>query len=393
MKIVLLVVLVFSINSNAQNLKEILESLNKSSKIGAIEAKRDADIAQSALISTYNSPSIGASLSHAKETNRDGLEYSFGVTQEIDSPFTSNDKNLASSFSSKALSQEAKHQLHLMRLDVSSSYYSACVAKELELASTELYTQENKRIAQSKRAYEVGEVSRKELLFNELELAKLYRKVQTYKRVYTDEFMSLQEQLDTLELETLSCSDLNAPNKDIVLKDIETNAELQALTYKIGASKALYGVNNSLLNSISYELLYEKELDTKRYTFGLSIPIGSFTDKQELLQKQALLEKTSYQFEHEFAKNKIQKASEGLLLKVETLYDEYELLKERILPLSEELLALSKAAHAEGEGTIMEYLDASRSYNENRLEMLELKKTYYYELFELYKVADMDYGE
>ncbi|MEA2091618.1 MAG: TolC family protein, partial [Campylobacterota bacterium] len=64
-----------------------------------------------------------------------------------------------------------------------------------------------------------------------------------------------------------------------------------------------------------------------------------------------------------------------------------------ILPLSLELKELSESALYEGEGTIMEYLDASRSYSENLLEMLEIKKNYYYELFELYKKADLDLGE
>jgi len=61
--------------------------------------------------------------------------------------------------------------------------------------------------------------------------------------------------------------------------------------------------------------------------------------------------------------------------------------------MSLELKGLSKSALAEGEGTIMEYLDATRSYSENLLEMLQIKKDYYYELFELYKKADLDLGK
>jgi hypothetical protein len=37
----------------------------------------------------------------------------------------------------------------------------------------------------------------------------------------------------------------------------------------------------------------------------------------------------------------------------------------------------------------MEYLDATRSYSESMLEMLKVKRDYYYELFELYKKADL----
>jgi len=57
------------------------------------------------------------------------------------------------------------------------------------------------------------------------------------------------------------------------------------------------------------------------------------------------------------------------------------------------LLELSASALREGEGSAMEYLDASRSYSEKVLEVLEIKKNYYNELFELYKVADLESGE
>lgn len=393
MKIILFIVLVFSININAQNLKEILESLNKSSQIKAINAKRDAGIAQSSLISAYSAPELGVSLSHAKEIDNDGLEYSVGISQEIASPFSNNDKNLASKYSSKALTQETEYEFQIIKLEVASSYYNTCVAQELESESSELYLEQNKRVAQSKRAYEVGEISRKDLLFNQLDLANLYRKVKAYKRVYLDEFASLQEHLDNLELTDLSCNDLITPTKDIIIRDINEHGELKVLDSKLDASRARYSLNDSYFPSIGYELLYEKELDTKRYTLGLSIPLGGSTSQKELLTKEELELSSSYKFEHEFTKSRLMKASKGLVIRLETLYDEYELLKNQILPLNTELLNLSKSAHAEGEGTIMEYLDASRSYSENKLEMLELKKTYYDELFELYKVADMEYGE
>ena len=393
MKIVLFIVLIFSINANAQNLKEILESLKMSSTVGAINARRDAGITENALITTYSAPELGVSLSHAKEPDNDGLEYSIGVSQSIQSPFSSSDKNAASKYSSEALLQEARHEFHIVKLGVVSSYYSACVAQELELESSKLYLEQSNRVAQFQRAYQVGEISRKDFLFNQLDLMQLKRKVKTYKRIYIDEYASLEEKLDNIELQSLSCRDLRVPSKEVLLKDIKEHAELKTLTHKIDASKARYGVNDSFFQAIGYELLYEKELDTKRYTVGLSIPIGGSTSQNELLAREELELGSSYKFEHDYTKSKIMKASKGLVMRIGTLFDEYKLLKDEILPLNTELLHLSKSAHKEGEGTIMEHLDASRSYSENRLEMLELKKNYYYELFELYKIADIEYGE
>jgi len=41
----------------------------------------------------------------------------------------------------------------------------------------------------------------------------------------------------------------------------------------------------------------------------------------------------------------------------------------------------------------MESIDAARSYKENLLDMLEVKKSYYYEFFELHKIADLELGK
>ena len=393
MKLTLFLTLLLSLNASAYDLKEILESLHINNKTKSIQAKRDSDILENSLISRYSAPVLGVTFSHAKDPVDEGLEYSIGVSHEISNPFSIDEKRAVSQNLSKAVSQEAKHTLHLIELDVASKYYTACISKELYTKAQLLLDEQAQRVVQFNTAYEIGEISKKELLFNQLDLANLHKNSKVYRRVYLEDFASLQKSLDTLDLDTLSCKDLKKPQREIRLRDIDEHGELKTLEYKKSASQSLAKMNGTLFPTIKYELLFEQELETKRYTVGVAIPLGGLSSYQETLKTQELTRVTSYEFEKASMKKEIQNISKNILVKLETLYDELQLLQEEILPLNAELLQLAKSAHLEGEGTIMEYLDASRSYSENILNMLEIKKTYYQALFELYRAADMEYGE
>ena len=393
MKLVLLSALVLSVNLYGYDLQEILETLQTSNKTKAIEAKRDAKVARNSLVTTYEAPVLGASLSHAKDPVQEGMEYSFGVSHEISNPFSMNAKETLNTKLSQATKQESKHEKHLIELDIVSKYYASCSAKELQRQSQHLYQEQSQRVKQLQNAYQLGEISRKEYLFNKLDLAKLNKSSNVYKRLYLEEFNALQGSVGSLEIDEISCSDLLQPRRKVELRDINEHSELKRLEYQKDASKSLYEVYDAPFQAIGYEFMYEKELETKRYTVGVSIPLGGISSRQETLKTEELSKGASYEFEKEALKREVIKGSKRILVNLEALYDELTLLQDEILPLNRELLKLAKSAHKEGEGTIMEYLDASRSYSENMLDMLEIKKTYYYELFELYKIADMEYGE
>lgn len=393
MKYIFVLTIVFSLHLSAYNLQEIRESLKSNSKTKSLELNRDSLISESSLINTYSAPVLGASLSHAKDPINSGLEYSVGVSQDIITPFASSSKSSAVEQSVLAIKQETKHQLHIIELDVSSKYYAACSSKEMQEQAGYLFEEQSKRYKQLKYAYELGEISKKDLLFNRLNLAKLRQNISRYKLVYLDDLLTLQESVDSLKIESVSCNDLIEPQLVLHVRDINEHGELKTLEYKRSASKALYNMHDSMVQNIGYELLFEQELETKRYTAGISIPLGGISGERELLKAQELSMSSSYEFEKESMKHEIKNSTKKLTSKLELMFNELSILKDEILPLNRDLLHLSKSALQEGEGTIMEYIDASRSYSENLLGMLELKKTYYYELFELYKIADMEYGE
>jgi len=393
MKQFLLFSLLVSFNLDAQNLNSILESLHESHIVKTLEYQRDSEIAKNSLVSDYEAPQLGLSVAHAKDSVEDGVEYSLGISQEIINPFSTSEKNKAQNNLDLAIKQETRHEIHLLELEIASKYYAACISQEMSEQTQTLFQEQSSRYLQLENAYNLGEISKKDLLFNKLDLAKLKQKATLYTRVKNENFFTLQSALDNVNLESIACDDLIAPQKEIHLKNLNRHNELKTIAYKQNASRALYQLNDSYLPSITYGLMYEQELDTKRYTASINIPLSGMSTKQQSLKTQQLMLNSSYVEQEQMLRSEIKNNSKKLLTEVESMYTELDLLTREVLPLSKELLTLSKSAFREGEGTIMEYIDSSRSYSENLLEMLEVKKSYYEKLFELYKTADKEYGE
>lgn len=393
MKYIFVSIFVLFGDLNAYTLQEILQLQKDDNKVKSIEAMRDAQIAQNSLVASYQSPRMSAKVAHAKEPNKEGLEYALGISQNILNPFDSSAKNSASGNLSDATRQEARHALHLRELDIASKYYGACSSQALQLKSKSLFEEQKQRVEKLKSAYELGEISKKELIFSRLSLAKLHRNASSYERAYVEDFASLQKSVGDLVVESIACDDMIEPKRELKIKDVSEHGELQRLEYQKNAANAMYELYASPIQNIGYELLYEQEIQTQRYSLGINMPLGFASSQQELLKEQALKTNTAYFYAKESLKNEINTTATKLLKNLKVIYDEYKLLKNEILPLSKELLELSQYAYAQGEGTLMEYLDSSQSYAQNGLETLEIKKTYYYELFEFYKITDREYGE
>ena len=393
MKLKLFLILMLSLSLYAQNLAEIIDSLSSSKKAKSIKDKSYSEIASSESSLSYAAPELGLSVAHAEDSVDDGLEYAVGISQNISQPFSSADKSKATTSMSNSIAQEAKHKLHILRLQTASLYHDACISKEVKEKATLLYDEQLKRFGQFQKAYDLGEISRNSLLLNKLELAKLKQKISAYKRAYLIELSSLEAVVDNLTIESVECSDMFEITPVVKLIATEQHAEVQRVEFEKDSSKASYKLHDALFQSVGYELAYEQELDTTRYSFAINLPISALTDTNEKNRAEYLHLNSALSAEKDALVQEIRSASNSLQLKLGTLYDEYILVKEEILPLNKELLRLSKSALAEGEGSVMEYLYVSRSYSEYMIEVLQIKKNYYNTLFELYKKADLDLGE
>lgn len=387
MKIKIFLPLFISASLFAQNLSEILESVQISKRVTSMKEQTKSEIAQTELLGAYDAPYLGLSISHADETDKKGEEYGVGISQNLNHPFAN--KSKAVDAKKEAIEIGASYALNMLSLDIAKIYHQACISKGMSESFLRLYDEQNEGFLRLQRAYELGEISKKELLFNKLDLAKTKQSASTFRRAYISELSSLNEAVDNLTIEELACDDLFKITKRVELKEVQEHALIKAITQEQSSTKAFYNVYNSTFSSIGYELLYEKELDTKRYTFGVSLPLDFLSSKAQLQRAELLHKDAALMAKKDALSIEIKNSLEASRENLKTLYEEFVLLEEEILPLSLELKDLAKESLKEGHSSVLEYLDATRSYSKTLLELQEINKNYYNELIELYKRADM----
>jgi cobalt-zinc-cadmium efflux system outer membrane protein len=382
-----------SANMYAYTLTEILDHAAQSHSAAVIKEKAASDSVNEELFTSYEAPHLGLSSAHARTPSEDGMEYGLSISQNISKPFGGTQKEDASRYAIKAIKQKMEHELHVYKLEVTSRYHNACISNELSQTAQALYEEQSMRVTQLQKAYDLGEISKQSLLFHKLDLAKLHQTLNVYKRSALEKIAYLNENVDNLSIDKVECGDLVEIRRDIKLGDINEHGEIQEIGFMKQSTDALVSLHNTVLSSVGYEVMYNKELDTTRYTFGLKIPMDFLSSQKELERAKYLHLDASIEEERNSLLSQIQEHSNMMLLKVQTLYDEYTLYKEELVPMSFELKELSKTARLSGEGTMMEHLDSARSYTQNVLDMLEIKQKYYDELFELYKTADLSLGD
>lgn len=392
-KNILLALTLVWINAAAFTLQEILELQKNDNKTKSTLAYKDAMQAQNEQSSSYDAPWITGGVAYSKEEQKQGGEFTLSFSQSLTNPFDLQKKESLQKSLKGSLELEQELRLSQRELDIAQKYYSACISKLTLLESQALEKKQQQKIKELESAYALGEISKKELLFTRLDYAKLSRETHNYKRVYIEEMALLEQSLSGIALDRVACSDLESPKPYKTPETKRHHRALKTLEYKKEAALKSHQLHDAFIPKMQYQLLYEHELSMERITLGVSIPLTQLTQTQELLKTEQLKKNAALSYELEALRSEMKKSLQNKERLLATLYDEYLSLKDEILPLSHELLELSEYAYKEGEGSLMEYLDSWRSYQEHSLELLKTQKSYYEELFALYKISDVNYGE
>lgn len=394
MKTILLLCLFFSFDLLAQSLWEILQSTPQNNKVKALAYRQDAQSAQTQADLSYSAPSISLDLGSAKDIfGEEGVEYALAFSQEIQTPFALEERIRAQRAMIRSLALSKEYENNSFVLDLALSYHLACVDKESFLLMQALVSEQKKAFDRLRTAFELGEISRKDLLFHQVEYLKLQEQERYFQRLYAGSLLDLQAQVQNMEIDTLTCSDMILPSEKNLKIKSQKHAKLEALGYERDAASSYYKLSDSFVQSLGYSLSYEKELDKKRYGVLVSIPLTSFTSKQEQRQAEYLHTQSAIQEELAGLSYELEQNAKSLHARLRSNYESYKTYQEQVIPLSKELQELSLVALFEGEGSVMESLDATRSHLSNTLGMLEKKRTYYQELFALYKITDRRLGE
>jgi outer membrane protein, heavy metal efflux system len=394
MKNILFLCLFFSSHLLAQSLWEILQSTEQNNKAKALEYRKDAQIAQKQAELSYAAPSISLDVGSAKDImGEEGVEYSLSFSQELQTPFASKEKNSAQRAMERSLELSRDYEYNNYLLDLAHSYHLACVDKEGATLLDTLVEEQKKVFERLRIAYELGEISRKDLLFYHVQYLKLQEQSREYHRIYERSLFALQRDAKAKEITSLACTDSIKPTKQTPKMQSQKHAKLQSLEYERDAALSYYKLAESSFQSLSYALSYDKEIDKKRYGVLVSIPLASLTSKQEKSQVQYLQTQNALDEELQLLNYELEQSIKSLESTLGSSYESYKAYEEQIVPFAKELQELSFVALIEGEGSMIESLDATRSYIDSTLGMLEKKRKYYEELFALYKITDKRLGE
>lgn len=390
-KIVFLLLLPFGLQ--ATSLDEILANAQKSRYIEALKQNDFALHAQIKAQAAFDPLELNFGIAHAKNPDENGAEYALGFSQSLAYPLESNAKENRAEQLAAASQKETHYKTNIFLLEISEKYYMACNSIERLKILKELSAQQEERLAKLEEAYRVGEISKRELLVHRLDLATLQQEIRAYERESQTKRAGLDAAVDFMAIDALACNDLLAPREFEVRTNAGEHTRFKTLQHRINAANASYAMQDTFLSALGYELTYEKELDTTRYSFALSIPLGGTSRQKEQNRLEALHTTQSHREELSLLEIQTAHAIQTLSLKIETLVQEYKTMQEEILPLSKELLELEKLSYAQGESTLLSYLDAGRSYKSHLLQGMQIKQEYYEALFALYKKADVSIEE
>lgn len=382
-----------SVHLHGANLAEILIKLEDSKRYQAIEHEADADIFQSDASVSYIAPEISLGVSHAKDPLQSDVGYSVALSQNIMQPFSAGSKRSANEYAKRSISQEAKHKKHLLRLDVAYKYHKSCLYQSMKEEMQRLYEEEKSGFARLQKSYEAGEISKKELLFFELELVKLHQEQISLESASASAYSLLKESVALAEAEVLACDDLVELKDEMNFGALDEHSEVLRIEYDIRSAAASYESAQAAIESLSYEIYHSKELDTTVSGLSVSIPIIPLTSKNSFEAQSKRSRVMQLHAQKELLRHQIIKQEQKRLAQIKGLYGSIEITQKEVIPLAQKLMEISKRALQEGEASIIEHLDATRSYKRAKLELLGLQESYYYELFELYKEADIELGE
>lgn len=391
MKIILsLFIAVFSLNAATITLEEILLKLKNEHPLAkSIESLKEAHGPQNRAAGLNEPLEFSAGGAYAKpDADKAGYEYSVGVAQNIMHPDAKKGAMQSLRYQNESEVLELEHDFFLLRQEVKLLYHVNCLNQKNILQYRDSFLAFEKFYEKKKRAYEYGELSKKDLLLLEIELDRIKAEY----KLYENEVNISRDNLESKTLlpffreKELSCKDTMPIIKELHF-DYENKTLLeQSLDKKILTYQSDFERYNVSFDSFTLGAAYENELDMDKFVFSLSMPLN-FTNSFNEENRAAALHKKSAVM-HEKEGTRLQKSSHAEALKKELVQDyenitAYQAMAQKY---ENELMPLVRSAYDLGEASVIEYLLSQRELLGIKKELIEHYKKYYETLFRLYSV-------
>jgi len=381
------------LNAGALSLDEILQQLQNGHPLAkSIQAYKQAYGAQAEAQTARKALRFSAQGAYAKpELDESGYEYSLGVQQKFMNPHARKSALQSARYQSDAKILDLEHEFLLLKNDVSYLYHLTCLDKKILKQYKASYLAFELLYQKKAKAYEYGEVSKKEFLQLEIELDRLKNEYRHYKKeaVISKERLQSRALLPAFEGESLVCDDMHTVTENITVNRAEVTLQERSLNKKISSVESEFNRYDTLFDSFTFSAWYEDELDTDRFIIGLSLPLNFTSSVNEEYRAAAMYKKSAFEYEKEGLKLQKSSESEALKKRLVQSFQDIEALRSMSERYQNDLMPLIERGYRLGEDSAIEYLLSQREMWKFKKELIQNYKNYYEMLFKLYNVLEI----
>ncbi len=392
MKTLLLVLALYAFGyASSVNLNQLLDNVqeNHPSFKASQEAIQAQHFKHEAEFSTAPLSFISSVANATPAEGDDTIEYSLGVEKEFRIGKSAYYTSQMGHYEHEAMEGMAKKELLALQNELKKAYHLSCIEKENIANYAKLLEQFELIYSKKLKAFDYGELSKKELLQLSLEKDRLIEKITA---LIADEVASRRHVLALAQYESdneLACTDL-LPLQPFLGSD-QTRYPLSEEIYRnlnLSSDNALKRYE-STFNTMSVALHYDNETDIERVGVDLSIPLTFTSTEYEKMRLSSLHNKQKLLYEKEALFLHKNALSAALTAQLNTLFEQYKSIYSRVQTYQKELLPLIETSYRLNESSLIEYLLSYTNFNTISEELNRTKKNYYNTLFQLYSVLEI----
>lgn len=381
------------LNASTISLDEILQEIKLEHPMAkSIQAYKDAYREQNRATSSRSALQFSAKGAYAEPNAEDsGYEYGIGLQQTLMNSGVQENEFRSARYQSDAQILEQRHTFMLLENNVRLMYHISCLDQKAIKQYRTSYEAFEALYKKKEKAYEYGEISKKELLQLGIELKRLKNEYKHYENEEKISRNNLQSKilLPLYADKTLSCEDTYPISESLNFESAKESLKEQSLNKKIQSAQSDFKRFDTMFDSFTLSASYEEELDTNRFIVGLSMPLN-FTNAINEKSRAAALYKTSA-LEYEKEGLELERTSETTRLKKQLVqhFQDIEILTSMLKQYEDELMPLIEKGYRLGEDSAIEYLLSKREMWRFKEDLLMHYKNYYETLFELYSVLEI----
>lgn len=375
------------------NLDEILQKLKHEHPMAkSIKAYESAYRSENKAKSSREALVLSTDGTYAKpDLDKSGYEYGIGIEQSFMNPSVKDSISKSARYKSDADILNLKREFLLLENDVRFLYHINCLDKKAIEQYKVSYLSFKTLYTKKEKAYQYGEISKKELLQLQIELDRLKSE---YKHIENEEKTSrnnLQSKilLPIFEGSELSCKDTYLVTQNLPLSNSEESFQEESINKKIKSAESEFNQYNTLFDSYTVSASYLNEIDTKRFVVGLSIPLNFTSSINEESRAAALYKKSALEYEKQGLKLKKVSDIELLQKKLLQSFQDIKLVTSMLKKYEDELMPLIERGYRLGEDSAIEYLLSQRELWMHKKDLIQHHKNYYEMLFKLYSVLEI----